>query len=206
MEKNNYAEVAKVLESALKVVPDDFRVNFLLGVAYSRLQRTLDAVRVLEYARTLNAGDVNCITQLALVYDGLKNYEETDKLYEEALKLDPNNHLVLNNYGYSLADRNIRIDRALEMAQKAIEAQPENASYLDTIGWVYFRLGKYEDAERYIKKAIDKDGASAVVYEHLGDVYFMMKDRERALEQWKIALKLDANNAALRGKVERGTL
>lgn len=206
MEKNNYAEVVKVLESALKIVPDDFRVNFLLGVAYSRLQRTTDAVRVLEYARTLNAKDVNCITQLALVYDGLKNYEETEKLYEEALKLDPDNHLVLNNYSYSLADRNIRIDRALEMAKKAIEAQPENASYLDTIGWVYFRMGKYEDAEMYIKKAIDKGGASAVLYEHLGDIYFMMKDRERALEQWNIALKLDANNAALRGKVERGTL
>ena len=89
---------------------------------------------------------------------------------------------------------------------QATEAQPENVSYLDTIGWVYFRLGKYEEAEKFIKSAIDKGGASAVLYDHLGDIYFMMKDRERAIEQWNIALKLDENNATLREKVQRGTL
>jgi tetratricopeptide (TPR) repeat protein len=206
LEKNNFAEVVKILETAIRILPDDFRVNFFLGVAYSRVGRDVDAVKVLEHARQLNPRDINVISQLALVYDGLKRYEESDRLYEEALKIDPNNPLVLNNYGYSLADRNLQLERALTMATKAVEAQPENASYLDTIGWVYFRLGRYEEAEQYIKQAIERGDVSPVVYEHLGDIYYRMNDRERALEQWNIALKLDENNASLREKIARGTL
>jgi tetratricopeptide (TPR) repeat protein len=206
LEKNDYAEVAKVLESALKVAPDDFRVNFFLGVAYTRLNRTSDAIRVLEHARSINANDVNAITQLALVYDGLKDYEETDKLYQEALRLDPENHLALNNYSYSLAERSMKLDEAFEMATRAVEAQPDNQSYLDTLGWICFRQGKYEEAERLVRKAIENGEANAVLHEHLGDIYFRMNDRERAIEQWNIALRLDSANTALRDKIERGTL
>jgi tetratricopeptide (TPR) repeat protein len=206
LEKNNFQEVVTILEKAITIVPDDFRVNFFLGVAYNRLGRNDDAVRVLERARQLNPKDINAISQLALVYDGMKRYDECDRLYEEGLKIDPDNALILNNYGYSLADRNIQIDRALEMATKAVAAQPDNTSYLDTIGWVYFRLGDYKQAEMYIKKAIDKGEASPVVHEHLGDVYYRMRDVERAMEQWKIALKMDETNTALKEKIARGSL
>lgn len=205
-EKNNYDEVVTILESALKVLPDDFRVNFFLGVAYNRLKRNVDAARVLEHARTVNSKDINTIVQLALVYDALGKPEESDKLYEEALVIDPENHLILNNYGYSLAERNMQIDRAYEMARKAVEAQPDNASYLDTMGWVYYRLGKYKEAEEYVRGAIDKGEVNAVVYEHLGDIYYKMNDVERALEQWNVALKIDAGNEALRQKIARGSL
>ena len=206
LERNNFQEVVTILEKAIKIVPDDFRVNFFLGVAYSRLGRNDEAVLVLEKARQLNPKDINAISQLALVYDGLKKYEECDRLYEEGLKIEPDNATILNNYGYSLADRNIQIDRALEMAKKAVNAQPDNTSFLDTIGWVYFRLGDYKQAETYIKKAIDKGEASPVVHEHLGDVYFKMKDTERAMEQWKIALKMDESNTSLKEKIARGSL
>jgi tetratricopeptide (TPR) repeat protein len=206
LEKNDFQEVVTVLEAALRVLPDDFRVNFFLGVAYSRLSRNADAVRVLEHARALDPKDLNAISQLALVYDGMKKYEESDSLYEEALRLDPNNHLVLNNYGYSLAERDLQLQRALDMATRAVTAQPDNSSYLDTIGWVYYKLGNYKEAEKYINKSIEKGDASAVVYEHLGDVYYMMNDKERALEQWKVALKIDSSNTVLQQKVARGTL
>jgi tetratricopeptide (TPR) repeat protein len=203
LEKNRYEEVATVLESALRVLPDEYRINFLLGVAYSRLGRSIDAARVLEHAYQLNPKDVNVLAQLALVYDGLKSPEESDRLYEEALKLDPDNHLVLNNYSYSLAERGLQLERALEMAKKAVQAQPENSSYLDTIGWVYFRLGDYEKAEEYVKRAIEKGNASAVLYEHLGDIYEKMNDKDRALEQWNISLKMDEQNTPLREKIRR---
>jgi len=205
LQKNDFQEVATVLESAQKVLPDDFRVHFFLGVAYHRLGREVEAVSVLERARELNPKDINAISQLALVYDGLKRYEESDSLYEEGLKLDPENSLILNNYGYSLADRGLQLERALEMSKKAVAAQPDNSSYLDTIGWVYYRLGKYAEAERYIRKAIEKGDASAVVHEHLGDIYAKLNDTERALEQWNIALKLDEKNGALKEKISRAT-
>jgi len=187
-------------------VPDDFRVNFLLGVAYNRLEKNEEAARVLERARQLNSKDVDAISQLAVVYEALKRYDETDNLYEEALRLDPTNHLVLNNYSYSLAERNIQLDRAKEMSEKAVAARPDNPSYLDTMGWVYFRLGEYKEAAEYIKRAIEKGEVSAVVYEHLGDIYYKMDNKKEALEQWNIALQLDEKNKELRDKILRGSL
>jgi len=206
LDKNNFSEVSHVLEAALKVVPDDFRVNFLLGVAYNRLGQNEQAVRVLERARQLNGKDVDAISQLAIVYEALKRYDETDSLYEEALRLDPSNHLVLNNYAYSLAERNTSLERARDMALKAVASKPDNSSYLDTMGWIYFRLGDYKEAAEYVRKAIEKGEVSSVVYEHLGDIYYKMDNKKGALEQWNIALQLDENNRELRDKITRGSL
>jgi Tfp pilus assembly protein PilF len=166
--------------------------------------RNEEAARSLERARDLNPKDVPTISQLALVYEQMGRQELTDSLYEEALRLEPDNHLILNNYGYSLSERDIQIERALGMAQRAVEAQPDNASYLDTIGWIYYRLKDYPKAEEHILKAIQRGDVSPVVHEHLGDVYHAMGDSERAMEQWNIALRMEPGNAALKAKVERG--
>ncbi|MBI4534838.1 MAG: tetratricopeptide repeat protein [Ignavibacteriae bacterium] len=203
LDNEDFRSVVTILESALKILPDDFRVNFMLGVAHSRMGNNIEAAKVLERACVLNPKDINAIAQLALVYDGIKTYEESDSLYEAALRIDSMNHLVLNNYGYSLAERGLQLERALDMATKAVEAQPENPSYLDTKGWVYFRLGRYEEAETLIKKAIAKGNANPILHEHLGDIYDMMNESERAVEHWSIALKLDENNTVLREKISR---
>lgn len=203
---NNFSEVAHILESAVKILPDDFRVNFFLGLSYSRLNRNIDAARVLEHARQLNPKDLDAIAQLALVYDAMRRFEDSDALYEEALKIDPENHLVLNNFAYSLADRDLQLERALEMSRKAVDQQPDNASYLDTIGWIYYRLGRYPEAETWTKKAISKGEVNAVVYEHLGDIYFRMNQKDLAIEHWNMALKLDEQNTQLRDKISRGSL
>lgn len=204
--RNDFTEVVRILESAVKILPDDFRVNFFLGLSYSRLNRNIDAVRMLERARQINPKDLDAIAQLALVYDAMRRFEESDALYEEALKLDPENHLVLNNFAYSLADRNLKLDLALAMSRKAVDAQPENASYLDTIGWIYYRLGRYIEAETWTKKAISKGEVNAVVYEHLGDIYYRMNQKDLAIEHWNMALKLDEQNTQLRDKIARGSL
>ena len=206
LNKNDFGRCLPILESAVKAVPEDFRVHFFLGVAYSRVGRNEDAARILEQARQINPKDIDAIGQLALVYESLKNLDESDSLYEEALRLDPHNHLILNNYGYSLAERNIQLERALVMATKAVEQQPENASYLDTMGWVYFRLGRYREAESYVKRAITKGDANAVLHEHLGDILFRLNETDSALEQWNTALKMDEGNSGLREKIARKSL
>jgi tetratricopeptide (TPR) repeat protein len=204
--KNDFSKVVQILEAARKVVPQDFRVNFFLGFAYSRLGRNIDAIRVLEQARQINPKDVDAIAQLALVYDGMKKFEDSDRLYEEALQLDSSKSLILNNFAYSLSERGLQLDRAYRMADRAVEAEPENTSYLDTMGWILFKLGRYREAESFVKKAIAKGEASAVVYEHLGDIYFKLDDKAQAIEHWQMALKLDETNTVLREKIARGSL
>lgn len=204
--KNKFEEAVQVLEPAVKAVPDDFRVNFFLGIAYNRLNRPTDAVRVLERARELDPTNVDAAAQLAMVYDGLKMYEESDSLYEVALRLRPDNPLVLNNFAYSLAVRNVQLERALEMSQRAVGLEPENSSYLDTIGWVYFRLGRYPEAEENISRALSKGEASGEVLEHMGDVLYRLNRPDEALDYWRRALELTPESTSLKEKVSRGTL
>lgn len=201
--KNKFEEAVRVLEPAVRAVPDDFRVNFFLGIAYNRLNRQTDAVRVLEKARQIDPTSVDATAQLALVYDGLKMYEESDSLYEIALQLRPDNPLVLNNFAYSLAVRNVQLERALSMSLKAVGMEPENPSYLDTIGWIYFRLGRFADAEEYISRALAKGDEGAEVLEHMGDVQQELGRPDQAREYWQRALDLDPENEQLKAKVLR---
>ncbi len=204
--KNDFQHTVGILESAVKAVPEDFRINFFLGVAYSRVGRNPDAARVLEKARQISPRDTEAIAQLALVYDSMKRNDDSDSLYEEALRINPDFTLALNNYAYSLAERGLQLERAREMARKALDAAPDNASYLDTMGWIFFRLGRYRDAEAYVRKAINRGEVSAVVHEHMGDIYFKLNDTDRALEHWNAALKLDETNTILRDKISRRSL
>ena len=94
---------------------------------------------------------------------------------------------------------------ALEMIKIAMEADSSNSSYLDTYGWIFFKLGEYDKAYYYIKKAIDIDGeTNAVVLEHLGDV--LGNDWAKAVEYWKKALDLDSSNESLINKVATGAI
>ena len=130
----------------------------------------------------------------------------SDSLYEEALRVDPQSALLLNNYGYSLSERGLQLNRALEMSLIAITSEPENSAYLDTYGWICYRLGQYQQARQYIEKAVAAGSASAVIYEHLGDVYFRMGDQKKAVTTWQKALEMDSKNETLRKKIERGSL
>jgi tetratricopeptide (TPR) repeat protein len=112
--------------------------------------------------------------------------------------------LLLNNYGYSLAERGLQLRRALEMSKQAVTAEPDNSAYLDTYGWIFFRLENYRDAAVYIEKSIASGRASAVVHEHLGDVYIKLGQKERALELWKKALEMDSKNDAVKEKILHG--
>ena len=201
-----YDKVVDVMERAQKAVPRDARVSLLLGLAYSRMGRSADAINMLEKSYRMNPGDLNTLSSLALEYETAKRYDDAYRIYEEALKIDSTSALILNNYAYSMAERGLQLERALAMAQKAVAAEPDNSSYLDTLGWIYYQLGQYEKAKEYIAKAVSHDQASSVVHEHLGDVYYKLGDKEKAMEYWKQASSLDPKNDAARGKAERGTL
>ena len=141
-----------------------------------------------------------------MFYDGQENWAKTDSVYEAALKIDSTNALVNNNYAYSLSERDKRLDDALRMAKIAIEQEPESPSYLDTIGWVYFKLNDYKKAKDYIEKAIEIGGESSVMLEHLGDIYFKMNQKDIAHDYWQKALKIDNDNDSLKQKVEKGEI
>lgn len=200
-DRNQLRETIEILSRARLALPEDARLLFLQGLSYSRLGVKDSAVALLEQSLKLDPNDMNALSTLALEYDGLKEFEKSDALYERALTIDPTSALILNNYAYSLAERGIQLERSLSMAEVAVKAEPENPSYLDTLGWIYFRLGRYDEAERLILRAINAGEASAVVLEHMGDVSIKLGKTAQARDYWQQALAKDPANQAIKDKL-----
>jgi Tfp pilus assembly protein PilF len=143
------------------------------------------------------------MSSLANAYDSLQEYERSDSLYRASLKLDPENSTILNNYAYSLSQREMRLEEALEMAERALESEPENGAFLDTVGWIYYKKQEYGKALDYIQKSISVRTGSAEVFEHLGDVYSRLGRTDEARKAWESALELDEDNLSILKKLGR---
>ena len=205
-DKKDFNQAVSILEKAQKIVPNDGGINFLLGYGYTRVDRNEDAIAPLQRAIEINPKDINALSSLASTFDALKRYPEADRSFEAALKLDSANAMVLNNYAYSLSERGEQLDRAYAMSKESLSKDSANGSYLDTFGWIYFKLGNYVEAEKFVKRAIEAGETSSVVYEHLGDIYAKLSQTDKAKEYWAKALEQDSKNEQLKEKLARGSL
>ncbi len=203
-QNNHNKDAEPFLKKAVELQPNDITALSAYGYTLSQLKHNTEAIKYLKKALTISPKDINLLGTLGLIYDGEKKWAQCDSVYELALKIDSTNDLINNNYAYSLSERGIKLDEALKMAKIAIKAKPTNASYLDTMGWIYFKLGNFNEAEKYVEKSIKINDKNSDVYEHLGDIEMKMGKKNEALEAWKKALKLDKNNKELKLKIEKG--
>ena len=129
----------------------------------------------------------------AEIYRELGDNENSDKTFEDILSFDPENLLVRNNYAYYLSIREEKLRKAEELSKYTIEAEPENPTYLDTYGWVLFKLGKIEEAKNYIESAI-RNGAynNSEVLEHYAEIMIKMNKCQEALEAYKKIKEIDS--------------
>jgi tetratricopeptide (TPR) repeat protein len=134
------------------------------------------------------------------VYERQKKFEPAEQMFKRALANDPNSGMTLNYLGYMLADRGTRLDEALGYLKKAVQLEPQNGAYLDSIGWAYFKLGNYEAAEDNLTRAAEHIGDDPTVQDHLGELYAKMgrlrvaaAHWERALNEWNKSLAADAD-------------
>jgi len=201
-QEGEISEALSTLDNGLNKFPEDYRLNYIKGLSLQRGNRETDAIPFFERAIELNPYDVGILSTLALAYDNQGNYSKSEAMYERALKIEPQNPLVLNNYAYNLSERNTNLDRALSMAKTAVGKEPGNASYLDTIGWIYFKLKKYKLAKDFIEKSLAINGNSAVVLEHLGDIYNAMEDNSNAVKYWQLSIEKNPANKSLKEKIE----
>ncbi len=196
-------QAVSCMDTAIRLAPQEPLSYLYLGTTLDRLKRPIEAIPPLEKAIELRPGWTAPINALASIYEGMKRFELSDSLFEEGIKITPDDSQLLNNYGYSLSDRGLRLNDALQMAQKALAKEPDNGAYLDTMGWIYYRLGDYPKALEFILKASEIHAANAVVIEHLGDVYDKLGDKSKAAEAWERAAKIAPENASLLNKLNR---
>ncbi len=195
-------ELAKpVLENGLTRASDDFRINYTYALVLQRTGNLPLSIKYYEKAAELNPSELSIISSLALAYNSNKQYRESNEAYEKALKIDPDNALILNNYAYNLSTRGENLNKALDMVRKAVNKEPGNSSYLDTMGWIYYMMKDYKSAKEYIERAVSVNGSNAVILEHLGDIHYALKDSQKALYFWKKALEINRNNTQLEEKI-----
>ncbi len=206
-QNKEYDRMAAVMSDAVKFFPEDYRINLFLGLALNQEGKNEEAVDPLEKALSLKPTETDALSMLGQVYEALHRYDDAYRLYETALKLDSKNSLILNNFAYSLSERGIDLQKALGMAKRAIELDPKNSAYLDTMGWVYYKLGDYGKAEEFVRRALSErtkaDGSPATLEEHLGDIYEKLGDTAKAVEQWRKALQSDPTKTGLKEKIEK---
>ncbi|MDX8384473.1 MAG: tetratricopeptide repeat protein [Ghiorsea sp.] len=126
----------------------------------------------------------------AIAFDALKQFEQLDEALDRVLSQEPEHDGTLNFYGYSLAERNVRLDEARNMLKKALKLKPNDGYYLDSLAWVYFKQKKYKRALKVQLQAIGKIGNDPVMQEHLADMYWQVGQHEQARESWQLAIDL----------------
>lgn len=200
--QNNLEAAEAEFRRAVEVYPEHEALNFYLASTLNQKGKSSEALPFILTSLEKNPDYVPSLLVLAACYADLEHYDKSDEVYENILSLAPDNAMALNNYSYSLAQRSIRLDEALHMVEQALEEEPENGSYLDTIGWVYYQIGDYEMALKYITKSVEVRDSSAEVWEHLGNVYEKLEDLDRARKYWQKALDLDKNRSYLEEKLK----
>lgn len=197
---NRYEDVISISESANNYAPDNSFIQFFTGASYMLTDQYEEAEYWLQKATvspSQRAFRSIIYSTLGDVKNELDKWSESTDAFQNALRLDRNNHNALNNYAYYLSLRSENLDEALEMSKRAVGMEPQNAAYLDTLGWIYYKKGDFDTALEYIHQAVDTGEASAEVYEHLGDVYDALGEESKAREWWEKALELDPERTHL---------
>jgi len=143
----------------------------------------------------------------AVAFEKLKAFEQLDAALNTILSKEPNDAETLNFYGYSLADRGVRLQDAQTMVEKALRLRPDDGYYLDSLAWVFFRKQEYDKALQLQLDAVKVIKNDPLMMEHLGDIYWQNKDAEQAKHYWQKAIDLEHDEPEkVQLKIEKGLL
>lgn len=188
-------EARSHLEKLIDQDPSDLEAVIALGNILRAHEIYADAEAV--YTKGLDTIDQLEKEHWLLLYfrgiarERLDKWELAEADFRKALELNEQQPLVLNYLGYSLVDQGLKLDEALEMIKTAVDLRPTDGYIVDSLGWVYYRLGRYEEAVKELERAIELRPADPVINDHLGDAYWMVGRRYEARFQWNHARDLD---------------
>src|SRR5437762_10422543 len=199
-----------VLTEARRRYPDAPEFAYYLAIALRESKQAKDAVVMFEEAlnEAQNAQAEFLKPRFYLEYGAAAQeaglYDKAADLFRKAIAMDPANAAEPYNYlGYMWAEQNIHLDEAEDAVKRALQLDPDNGAYLDTMAWVQYRQGKYDQALGHLKRALENlPREDPVLFEHLGDVYLKLNRLPQALEAWQKAKTLDPSNKDLAAKID----
>ncbi|MCW3123269.1 MAG: tetratricopeptide repeat protein [Flavipsychrobacter sp.] len=212
-DKQDADSLIKYSEKAMRLFPNQGIVHYYNGIGHINKKEYPAAIKAINRAIDMQPENDKeavaiMLSTLADIYHSNKQDDLSDQTFEKALKLAPNDASLLNNYSYYLSERGKKLDEAEKMSKHSLELKPGEAIFLDTYGWILYKKGDYAKAKEYIQKAIDLAGvkADATVYDHIGDVWYKLNNKDKAIESWKISKQKGGDSPQLDKKISEGKL
>jgi tetratricopeptide (TPR) repeat protein len=185
------AEAVNELKALMGSTKDRDTLLIMAGF-YEKAKKFSEEAKVLDDAEGLSTSKQEKLAvQFArgAMFERQKNFEAAETEFRKVIAADPDHAGALNYLGYMLADRDVRLDEAQKMIKRAVELEPENGAYLDSLGWVYYRQNMLDQAEAQLRKALEKMDSDPTVHDHLGDVYAKEGKIREAIAQWQASVK-----------------
>jgi tetratricopeptide (TPR) repeat protein len=184
-------EALKLAEAQLTGTPDDREVLFTEADINVRAKHWKEASTLLDKAEAMavkSEDKVFVYYYRGTVADRQKFYEQAEAEDRKGLAIDPENAAIQNDLGYMLADRGVKLPEALAMLKKAVKYDPQNYAYLDSLAWVYYKLGQYALAEDYSRRAALRNHNDPTILDHLGEIYAKNGKLQQAIVEWQKSL------------------
>ena len=185
---------AAILEEAVHKHGDDPAAYIALAQFYADVERGGQAIRVLQDAQTKFPADNTIAFELGATFDRQKRFSDAEAAFKLLISRDPQNAPALNYLGYMLAERGERLEESVDYVKKALDIEPNNGSYLDSLGWAYFKADKLDLAEGNLKRAADQLTTNSVVQNHYGDVLLKLGRYDDAIAAFNRALSGDGDS------------
>ena len=207
LKSEDIAEVVRICTRCQELFPDAPEYYFYLGIGYYQQEKYQEALNTYYAGLNMIPADnvglkSNFYGQIGDIYYQMKQMDQAYKAYDEALKYNDKNVVVLNNYAYFLSLDKKDLKKAERMSAQSVKLEPNNSTYLDTYAWIFFVQGNYTLARMYIESALANDTTkSSELVDHYGDILFMLGEKEKALEQWKKAKELGKVSEVLDRKI-----
>jgi len=182
----------------------DLGIDLEIAEVYEHGHNYTEAAKSLDAAEKLAKDDkakTDIFFRRGALYERQKKFDLAEKEFRRVLDADAKNASALNYLGYMLADQNVRLPEAQDYIKRAVDLEPANYAFLDSLGWVYFRLNKLDEAERQLSRSLQLSAEKdPTIHDHMGDVYFKQGKLKLAISQWQSSLK--AYNLSAPGDVE----
>ena len=200
IEKKDYELAEHAFAEAAYRGGDLTQIYYLLGAVAETQADDGEAYRYYKKSLAEDPRNVSVLQALAGLLSDLGREEETFQIFQKIIEMDSLNAVALNYVGYTYAERNDSLEYALQLVNRALDIDKDNGYYIDSRGWIFYMMARYEDALHELKRA-SEIVEDAVIYEHLGDVYRQLNDGIKAREAYEKALELDPSNNALMEKL-----
>jgi Tfp pilus assembly protein PilF len=197
------AEYEAALRGVLAIDPQNIGIHKSLAQVYLRKNKLAEAEKTYRFILSLAPADPEAHFFLGTIYEEQDMRNEAIDEFKAALQFDPEYPDALNSLGYLYAEESINLEQAEEMINKALTYEPDNGAYIDSLGWVYFKQGRYEEAVEKLEQAV-QFLSDPIIYDHLGDAYLKQGNLVKAKENWQKSLEIDSQeNLSVKQKLEQ---